>query len=84
MKKSMQRPKRIVTGICSQKTVEIAPQHQEFEDDKDHVDGKGRLTEGEWRDQAQDIRQARDRRSTQETLDDKRNAGRLDHDGYDQ
>ena len=38
---------------------EVAPQHQEFKGDKDHVDGKGCLTKGERRDQAQDVWQTR-------------------------
>ena len=60
---------------------EIAPQHQELKDDEDHVDGKRRLAERERRDQAQDIRQARDRRRAQEALDHESDASRLDHDG---
>ena len=59
---------------------EVAPQHQELKDDEDHVNSKRRLAEGERRDQAQDIRQARDRRRAQEALDHESNASRLNHD----
>ena len=59
---------------------EIAPEHQELKDDEEHVDGKCRLAEGKRRNQAQDIRHARNRRSAEQTLDNKSNAGRLNHD----
>ena len=48
---------------------EVAPQHRELKDDEDHVDGERRLAKGERRDQAQDIRQARDWRCAQEAFD---------------